>query len=152
MNGTLEHHDVSGVKRKPASTATPPQTTCRLPLRKTYRENISPRVRPGVPGGGGDSLPYPRPVSSPPKPQTPSSPSASDRTVIASVKLENRGGREASQPHAEPGLEGGRLGNSVDALGHVFARGVKAPQQPQRRSDREEEERSEEHTSELQSR
>ncbi|XP_046891426.1 BRD4-interacting chromatin-remodeling complex-associated protein isoform X2 [Hypomesus transpacificus] len=140
MNGTLEHHDVSGVKRNPASTATPPQTTCRLPLRKTYRENISPRVRPGVPGGGGDSLPYPRPVSSPPKPQTPSSPSASDRTVIASVKLENRGGREASQPHAEPGLEGGRLGNSVDALGHVFARGVKAPQQPQRRSDREEEE------------
>uniref|UniRef100_A0A8K9XRF3 GLTSCR protein conserved domain-containing protein n=1 Tax=Oncorhynchus mykiss TaxID=8022 RepID=A0A8K9XRF3_ONCMY len=46
--------------RNPASTATSPQTTCRLPLRKTYRENISPRVRPGVPGGGGDSVPYPR--------------------------------------------------------------------------------------------
>uniref|UniRef100_A0A8C8F3B3 GLTSCR protein conserved domain-containing protein n=1 Tax=Oncorhynchus tshawytscha TaxID=74940 RepID=A0A8C8F3B3_ONCTS len=46
--------------RNTASTATSPQTTCRLPLRKTYRENISPRVRPGVPGGGGDSVPYPR--------------------------------------------------------------------------------------------
>uniref|UniRef100_A0A667XB86 BRD4 interacting chromatin remodeling complex associated protein n=1 Tax=Myripristis murdjan TaxID=586833 RepID=A0A667XB86_9TELE len=62
MNGTLEHHDVGGVKRNPASTATPPQTTCRLPLRKTYRENVSPRVRPGVPGGGDESLSYPRPT------------------------------------------------------------------------------------------
>uniref|UniRef100_A0A3B3WUJ2 GLTSCR protein conserved domain-containing protein n=1 Tax=Poecilia mexicana TaxID=48701 RepID=A0A3B3WUJ2_9TELE len=45
MNGSLDHHPV---KHNLASS----QTTCRLPLRKTYRENISPRVRPGVPGGG----------------------------------------------------------------------------------------------------
>ncbi|XP_057694781.1 BRD4-interacting chromatin-remodeling complex-associated protein-like isoform X1 [Corythoichthys intestinalis] len=70
MNGTLEHHVPA-----PANTA-PSQTTCRLPLRKTYRENVSPRVRPGVPGGGGDddSAPYPAPVH--------------ERTVIASVKVE----------------------------------------------------------------
>ncbi|XP_037124132.1 BRD4-interacting chromatin-remodeling complex-associated protein isoform X3 [Syngnathus acus] len=73
MNGTLEHHN-------PASaTPAPSQTTCRLPLRKTYRENVSPRVRPGVPGGGGDddSAPYPTPTH--------------ERTVIASVKVEKRG-------------------------------------------------------------
>ncbi|CDQ94475.1 unnamed protein product [Oncorhynchus mykiss] len=100
INGTLEHHNVGGVERNPASTVTPPQTTCRLPLRKTYRENISPRVRPGVPGGGGDSVPYPRPSPSPPKsPLPPSSPSAlSERTVIANVKLEKRGG--SSREHA----------------------------------------------------
>ncbi|KAM9452246.1 BRD4-interacting chromatin-remodeling complex-associated protein isoform 3-T3 [Salvelinus alpinus] len=120
MNGTLEHHNVGGVERNPASTVTPPQTTCRLPLRKTYRENISPRVRPGVPGGGGDSVPYPRPSPSPPKSPLPppsSSPSAlSERTVIANVKLEKRGGssREAgSHPYTEPSREAPRLGNST---------------------------------------
>uniref|UniRef100_A0AAQ6I8M2 GLTSCR protein conserved domain-containing protein n=1 Tax=Anabas testudineus TaxID=64144 RepID=A0AAQ6I8M2_ANATE len=82
MNGTMDHHDTGGVKHNPASTATPPQTTCRLPLRKTYRENISPRVRPGVPGGGEESLSYPRPTPSPPKHEVLSPPS--ERTVIAS--------------------------------------------------------------------
>uniref|UniRef100_A0A8C5H2X4 GLTSCR protein conserved domain-containing protein n=1 Tax=Gouania willdenowi TaxID=441366 RepID=A0A8C5H2X4_GOUWI len=53
MNGTLENHEP---KPNPASTATPSQTTCRLPLRKTYRENVSPRVRPGVPGGGDENV------------------------------------------------------------------------------------------------
>ncbi|XP_061916922.1 BRD4-interacting chromatin-remodeling complex-associated protein isoform X2 [Entelurus aequoreus] len=74
MNGTLDHN--------PASTARPSQTTCRLPLRKTYRENVSPRVRPGVPGGGDDTVSYPAP--SPPS-------AAHERTVIASVKVEKRG-------------------------------------------------------------
>ncbi|XP_029629915.1 BRD4-interacting chromatin-remodeling complex-associated protein [Salmo trutta] len=141
MNGTLEHHNVGGVERNPASTVTPPQTTCRLPLRKTYRENISPRVRPGVPGGGGDSVPYPRPSPSPPKsplppPSSSSSPSSlSERTVIANVKLEKRGGssREAgSHPNTEPSREAPRLGNStspglVQGLEHVevLYRGIK---------------------------
>uniref|UniRef100_A0A8C2XHF4 BRD4 interacting chromatin remodeling complex associated protein n=1 Tax=Cyclopterus lumpus TaxID=8103 RepID=A0A8C2XHF4_CYCLU len=53
-------------KSQPLSTP-PSTTTCRLPLRKTYRENISPRVRPGVPGGGDESLSYPRPTPSPPR-------------------------------------------------------------------------------------
>uniref|UniRef100_A0A8C6WG67 BRD4 interacting chromatin remodeling complex associated protein n=1 Tax=Neogobius melanostomus TaxID=47308 RepID=A0A8C6WG67_9GOBI len=46
MNGTVEHHSGRGVKNNPAATSTSFQTTCRLPLRKTYRENVSPRVRP----------------------------------------------------------------------------------------------------------
>ncbi|XP_029922375.1 BRD4-interacting chromatin-remodeling complex-associated protein isoform X2 [Myripristis murdjan] len=129
MNGTLEHHDVGGVKRNPASTATPPQTTCRLPLRKTYRENVSPRVRPGVPGGGDESLSYPRPTPSPPRPEA-TSPS-SERTVIASVKVEKRG-RELSLPHTESSHEGGRLGSAVqglDQVEEVFNRGIKTTQQ-----------------------
>ncbi|XP_045559392.1 BRD4-interacting chromatin-remodeling complex-associated protein [Salmo salar] len=112
MNGVLEHHNVGGVKRNPASTATSPQTTCRLPLRKTYRENISPRVRPGVPGGGGDNVPYPRPSPSPPNsPPPPSSPSPSEGTVIASMKLEKRGGspREGGS-HTELSREALRQG------------------------------------------
>ncbi|XP_041727613.2 basic salivary proline-rich protein 4-like [Coregonus clupeaformis] len=119
MNGALEHHNVCGVKRNPASTATSPQTTCRLPLRKTYRENISPRVRPGVPGGGGDSVPYPRPSPSPPKSPLPPS---SEGTVIANMKLEKRGGspREGgSHPHTEPSREALRLGNSSPSPGLV---------------------------------
>ncbi|KAJ3589983.1 hypothetical protein NHX12_007940 [Muraenolepis orangiensis] len=147
MNGTLEHHEVGGVKRDPAATATPPQaTTCRLPLRKTYRENVSPRVRPGVPGGGDDSLPYPRPELSPP-PLLPQSPAPLpppppppplppvQRSVIASVKEERRSREEEE----------------------VFDRGIKTTQQqhhhhlppphlprpPVRGEERREEERSE---------
>uniref|UniRef100_A0A672J053 BRD4 interacting chromatin remodeling complex associated protein n=1 Tax=Salarias fasciatus TaxID=181472 RepID=A0A672J053_SALFA len=88
MNGTLDHHDTAGLKHNPSSTATPSQTTCRLPLRKTYRENISPRVRPGVPGGGDESLSYPRTTPSPPRHEASTPPS--ERTVIASVKVEKR--------------------------------------------------------------
>uniref|UniRef100_A0A8C4E328 GLTSCR protein conserved domain-containing protein n=1 Tax=Dicentrarchus labrax TaxID=13489 RepID=A0A8C4E328_DICLA len=84
-------------KSHPLSTP-PTTTTCRLPLRKTYRENISPRVRPGVPGGGDESLSYPRPTPSPPRHEASSPPS--ERTVIASVKVEKRG-REASHTHTE---------------------------------------------------
>lgn len=126
MNGTLDHHDVGGVKLHPASTATPSQTTCRLPLRKTYRENISPRVRPGVPGGGGEEgLSYPRPTLSPPG-HTVSSPPSLERTVIASVKVEKRG-----REHAEPGHDVGRLGSAMQGLEHVdevFNRGIKTTQ------------------------
>uniref|UniRef100_UPI003AB00FB4 BRD4-interacting chromatin-remodeling complex-associated protein n=1 Tax=Centroberyx gerrardi TaxID=166262 RepID=UPI003AB00FB4 len=147
MNGTLEHHDVGGVKRNPASTATPPQTTCRLPLRKTYRENISPRVRPGVPGGGDESLSYPRPTPSPPRPEA-SSPS-SERTVIASVKVEKRG-REAS--HTESSHEGGRLGSAMQGLEQmeeVFNRGIKTTQHhhlPHLPDKEEAKEKEEQHT------
>uniref|UniRef100_H3DFT3 BRD4 interacting chromatin remodeling complex associated protein n=1 Tax=Tetraodon nigroviridis TaxID=99883 RepID=H3DFT3_TETNG len=62
MNGTLDHEEVGGVKQNSASSTTPSLKTCRLPLRKTYRENVSPRVRPGVRGGGeapqDHSVPY----------------------------------------------------------------------------------------------
>ncbi|CAN9511634.1 unnamed protein product [Ophioblennius macclurei] len=110
MNGTLDHHDPAGLKHNPPSTATPPQTTCRLPLRKTYRENISPRVRPGVPGGGDESLSYPRTTPSPPRHEASTPPS--ERTVIASVKVEKRD-REA--------FHGGEMDE-------VFSRGVKSAQ------------------------
>ncbi|KAM9358605.1 BRD4-interacting chromatin-remodeling complex-associated protein [Symphorus nematophorus] len=124
MNGTLDHHDAGGVKHNSASsTATPSQTTCRLPLRKTYRENISPRVRPGVPGGGDESLSYPRPTPSPPKHEASSPPS--ERTVIASVKVEKRG-REAS--HTESSHETGCLGSAMDEMDEVFNRGIKTTQ------------------------
>ncbi|XP_065138862.1 BRD4-interacting chromatin-remodeling complex-associated protein isoform X2 [Paramisgurnus dabryanus] len=116
MNGTLEHHEVGGVKRNPASTATPPQTTCRLPLRKTYRENISPRHRPGVPGG--DTIPISStrpPVTSSPQPQS-SSPKP-ERTVIASVKLERQGGHGRSHSHPES--------QSFAAVEDVLYRGIK---------------------------
>ncbi|XP_062275393.1 BRD4-interacting chromatin-remodeling complex-associated protein isoform X4 [Scomber scombrus] len=128
MNGTLDHHDVGGVKHNPASTATPSQTTCRLPLRKTYRENISPRVRPGVPGGGDESVSYPRPTLSPPRHEGSSSPS--ERTVIASVKVEKRG-REALHPHTGSSHETCRLGSAVqglDDMDDVFNHGIKTTQ------------------------
>lgn len=131
MNGTLDHHDVGGVKHNPASTAAPSQTTCRLPLRKTYRENISPRVRPGVPGGGDESLPYPRPTPSPPRHEASSPPS--ERTVIASVKVEKRG-REDSHTHTESSHEMGRLGSAMqglDEVDEVFNRGIKTTQHHQ---------------------
>lgn len=128
MNGTLDHHDAGGVKHNSASTATPSQTTCRLPLRKTYRENISPRVRPGVPGGGDESLSYPRPTPSPPRHEASSPPS--ERTVIASVKVEKRG-RESSHTHTESSHETGRLGSAMqglDEMDEVFNRGIKTTQ------------------------
>ncbi|XP_030008423.1 BRD4-interacting chromatin-remodeling complex-associated protein isoform X3 [Sphaeramia orbicularis] len=146
MNGTLDHHDVGGVKLNPASTATPSQTTCRLPLRKTYRENISPRVRPGVPGGGGEEgLSYPRPTPSPPS-HTASSPPL-ERTVIASVKVEKRG-----REHTESGHDTGRLGSAMQGLDHVdevFNRGIKTTQHhhlPQLLDRDGAKERQEEHT------
>ncbi|XP_031719507.1 BRD4-interacting chromatin-remodeling complex-associated protein isoform X4 [Anarrhichthys ocellatus] len=129
MNGTLDHDNVGRVKHNSASTATPSQTTCRLPLRKTYRENISPRVRPGVPGGGDESLSYPRPTPSPPRHEASPSP-PSERTVIASVKVEKRG-REASHTHAESSPETGRLGSAMqglDEMDEVFNRGIKTAQ------------------------
>ncbi|XP_073706755.1 BRD4-interacting chromatin-remodeling complex-associated protein isoform X2 [Garra rufa] len=138
LNGTLEHHEVGGVKRTPASTATPPLTTCRLPLRKTYRENISPRHRPGVPGGGGDTLPIlpaGPPVTSSPQPQG-SSPQP-ERTVIASVKLERQGGHGRSHPHAES--------QSLAAVEDVLYRGIKNAYQHHREfSDKEDEDEAEE--------
>nr|XP_033487292.1 BRD4-interacting chromatin-remodeling complex-associated protein isoform X2 [Epinephelus lanceolatus] len=128
MNGTLDHHEVGGVKHNSASNATPSQTTCRLPLRKTYRENVSPRVRPGVPGGGDESLSYPRPTPSPPRHEA-SSP-LSERTVIGSMKVEKRG-REASHTNTESSQETGRLGSAMqglDGMDEVFNRGIKTTQ------------------------
>lgn len=149
MNGTLDHHDKSGVKPNPASTATPSQTTCRLPLRKTYRENVSPRVRPGVPGGGDEGLSYPQPTPSPPRHES-SSPH-SERTVIASVKVEKRG-RDVSHTYTEPSHETGRLGSAMqrlDEVDEVFNRGIKAAQHhhfPQLLDREGAKERGEEHT------
>ncbi|XP_068569825.1 BRD4-interacting chromatin-remodeling complex-associated protein isoform X1 [Cebidichthys violaceus] len=148
MNGTLDHDNVGRVKHNSASTATPSQTTCRLPLRKTYRENISPRVRPGVPGGGDESLSYPRPTPSPPRHEA--SP-PSERTVIASVKVEKRG-REASHTRAESSHETGRLGSAMqglDEMDEVFNRGIKTAQHhhlPQLLDREGAKERGEEHT------
>ncbi|XP_014870207.1 glioma tumor suppressor candidate region gene 1 protein isoform X4 [Poecilia latipinna] len=110
MNGSLDHHPV---KHNPASS----QTTCRLPLRKTYRENISPRVRPGVPGGLDESFSYPITTPSPPRHEASTPPS--ERTVIASVRVEKR------DREADPSLEGGRLGNTMDKMNEVFNRSVK---------------------------
>ncbi|XP_013889504.1 glioma tumor suppressor candidate region gene 1 protein isoform X2 [Austrofundulus limnaeus] len=106
MNGSLDHSS----KHSPASIAAPPQTTCRLPLRKTYRENVSPRVRPGVPGGGGDSLSHPGTTPSPPGHEASTPPS--ERTVIASVKVDRR--------------ERGGLGS--DRVNEVLGRGVRPAQ------------------------
>ncbi|XP_029373603.1 BRD4-interacting chromatin-remodeling complex-associated protein isoform X3 [Echeneis naucrates] len=149
MNGTLDHHGMGGAKHNPASTATPSPTTCRLPLRKTYRENISPRVRPGVPGGGDESLSYPRPLPSPPRHGASSPPS--ERTVIASVKVEKRG-RETSHTHTESSHETGRLGSAMQGLNEVdevFSRGIKTTQHhhlPQLLDKEGAKERGEEHT------
>ncbi|XP_067275360.1 BRD4-interacting chromatin-remodeling complex-associated protein isoform X4 [Pseudorasbora parva] len=138
VNGTLEHNEVGGVKRNPASTATPPLTTCRLPLRKTYRENISPRHRPGVPGGGGDTLPIlpaGPPLTSSPQPQG-SSPQP-ERTVIASVKLERQGGHGRSHSHTES--------QSLTSVEDVLYRGIKNAYQHHREfSDKEDEDEAEE--------
>ncbi|KAK5868988.1 hypothetical protein PBY51_009954 [Eleginops maclovinus] len=144
MNGTLDNHDQGRVKHNSASTAPPSQTTCRLPLRKTYRENISPRVRPGVPGGGDENLSYPKPTPSPPTREASSPPS--ERTVIASVKVEKRG-RETESSH-----ETSRLGSAMQGLeemDEVFNRSIKTTQHHhlQTALDREgAKERGEEHT------
>lgn len=125
VNGTLDHHDGGGAKQNCAPTAPPSQTTCRLPLRKTYRENVSPRVRPGVPGGGDEGVAFTRPVLSPPR-HGASSPH-SERTVIASVMVEKRGMDATS--HTEPGRDVRRLGGGVqglDDMDEVFSRGVKS--------------------------
>ncbi|KAF3847409.1 hypothetical protein F7725_020437 [Dissostichus mawsoni] len=148
LNGTLDNHDQGRVKHNSASTATPSQTTCRLPLRKTYRENISPRVRPGVPGGGDENLSYPKPTPSPPRHEASSPPS--ERTVIASVKVEKRG-REASDPHTESSHDTGRLGSAMQGLeemDEVFNRSIKTQHHHlQPPLDREgAKERGEEHT------
>ncbi|KAM4743371.1 LOW QUALITY PROTEIN: BRD4-interacting chromatin-remodeling complex-associated protein [Anableps anableps] len=118
MNGTLDHHPI---KHNP----TPSQTTCRLPLRKTYRENISPRVRPGVPGGLDEGFSYPRTTPSPPRHEASTPPS--ERTVIASVKVEKRD-REALHAQTDSRHESGRLGNTMDKMNEVFNRGVKSTQ------------------------
>uniref|UniRef100_A0A3Q3JER9 GLTSCR protein conserved domain-containing protein n=1 Tax=Monopterus albus TaxID=43700 RepID=A0A3Q3JER9_MONAL len=147
MNGTVDHNEMGGVKHNPASTATSSQTTCRLPLRKTYRENISPRLRPGVPGGGDESLSYPRPTPSSPRHEA-SSPS--ERTVIASVKVEKRG-REASHTHTESSHQMGHLGSTMqrlDEVDEVFNRGIKTTHHhlPQLLDTEGANERGEEHT------
>ncbi|CAI5692840.1 unnamed protein product [Oreochromis niloticus] len=148
MNGTMDHHDTGGVKHNPVSTATSSQTTCRLPLRKTYRENISPRVRPGVPGGGDENLSYPRTTPSPPRHEASTPPS--ERTVIASVKVEKRD-REALLTHTDSSHETGRLGSAVQGLDEmdVFSRGIKTTQHhhlPQLLDREGAKERGEEHT------
>uniref|UniRef100_A0A3P9MGC7 BRD4 interacting chromatin remodeling complex associated protein n=1 Tax=Oryzias latipes TaxID=8090 RepID=A0A3P9MGC7_ORYLA len=128
VNGTLDHHSVGGVKHNPASAPTPSQTTCRLPLRKTYRENVSPCVRPGVPGGGDEGLSYPRATPSPPRHGASTPPS--ERTVIASVKADKKD-REASRPHTESGHEAGHFGGAVqglDKINEVFNHGIKTTQ------------------------
>ncbi|XP_023142719.2 BRD4-interacting chromatin-remodeling complex-associated protein isoform X2 [Amphiprion ocellaris] len=149
MNGTLDHHNMGGAKHNPASTATSSQTTCRLPLRKTYRENISPRVRPGVPGGGDENLSYPRTTPSPPRHEASTPPS--ERTVIASVKVEKRD-REALHTHTESSHDAGRLGSAMqglDEMDEVFNRGIKSTQHhhlPQLLDREAAKERGEEHT------
>ncbi|CAG09039.1 unnamed protein product, partial [Tetraodon nigroviridis] len=126
MNGTLDHEEVGGVKQNSASSTTPSLKTCRLPLRKTYRENVSPRVRPGVRGGGEESFLHPRTTRSPTRHEASSPPS--ERTVIASVKVEKRG-RDST--HKESSREMGRLGsamNKLDQMDEVFGCGMKTTQ------------------------
>lgn len=145
MNGTLDHDDTGGVKQNSAASTTPSQKTCRLPLRKTYRENVSPRVRPGVPGGGEESFSNPRATLSPTKREASSPPS--ERTVIASVKVEKRGRDTA---HKESSHEMGRLGsamNRLDEMDEMFSCGVKTTQHhlPQLLSREGAKDRMEEH-------
>lgn len=145
MNGTLEHHDVAGPKCTPVSTSTP----CRLPLRKTYRENVSPRIRPGVPGGGCEVVSNPPPPvsstpafppalssSSPPPPSQLRASPQPERTVIASVKLEHQGGRGQERGGASSGGSGGegvaqgasqplRSPPGLAEVEDVFYRGIK---------------------------
>ncbi|XP_033832356.1 BRD4-interacting chromatin-remodeling complex-associated protein isoform X1 [Periophthalmus magnuspinnatus] len=124
MNGTMEHHSAGGTKPNPTASSTSSQTTCRLPLRKTYRENVSPRVRPGIPGGGDEG--YPRTTDSP---SCHKSSSPSERTVIASVKVEKRDNRE--HVYRESSNDVGRLESAMHGLDHVdevFSRGLKTSQ------------------------
>ncbi|KAI5620323.1 glioma tumor suppressor candidate regionprotein 1 protein isoform X2, partial [Silurus asotus] len=125
VNGTLEHYEVSGAKLNPTSTSTPQLTTCRLPLRKTYRKNVSPHHRPGVPGGG-DMGPIP--------PVAPASSPSVERTVIASVKLEQQGVCKPSHTRTDPSSQG------LASVEHEFYHGIKnAYQQQQQSSDKEDE-------------
>ncbi|XP_058244139.1 BRD4-interacting chromatin-remodeling complex-associated protein isoform X2 [Hemibagrus wyckioides] len=125
VNGTLEHYEVSGAKLNPTSTSAPQLTTCRLPLRKTYRKNVSPHHRPGVPGGGDVGPIQPAaPASSPPV----------ERTVIASVKLEQQGVCKPPHTHTDPGSQG------LASVEHEFYHGIKNAYQQQQSSDKEDEE------------
>ncbi|MCI4379319.1 hypothetical protein PGIGA_G00226690 [Pangasianodon gigas] len=129
VNGTLEHYEVSGAKLNPTSTSAPQLTTCRLPLRKTYRKNVSPHHRPGVPGGGDmGPIPPAAPASSPPV----------ERTVIASVKLEQQGVCKPPHTHTDPGPQG------LASVEHEFYHGIRnayqQQQQQQQSSDKEDEE------------
>lgn len=138
MNGTLEHHEPGAAKQNPTPVTTPQLTTCRLPLRKTYRENISPRHRPGVPGGG-DIVPMP--TATPPGLLT-SSPQP-EKTVIASVKLEQQGGSGTVQSHTHPGTQGLMAGEDELFRGiknHHHHRHHHRHHQPQQFSDKEDEE------------
>lgn len=120
MNGTVEHHSGGAVKKNPTASSTSSQTTCRLPLRKTYRENVSPRVRPGIPGGGDEG--YARTTDSPSSHKSSSPPL--ERTVIASVKVEKRDNKE----HVHSSNDVGRLESAMHGLervDEVFSRGLK---------------------------
>ncbi|KAJ8280283.1 hypothetical protein GJAV_G00052720 [Gymnothorax javanicus] len=87
VNGTQELHHHTPT-RKPSDLS--PVPTCRLPLRKTYREFVSPPTAPSPPHS-------PDPASPPP-----------ERTVIASVKLEKRAfGKGRGQSHTDHGLGAG---------------------------------------------
>ncbi|KAL4647693.1 glioma tumor suppressor candidate region gene 1 protein-like isoform X1 [Arapaima gigas] len=113
MNGTLEHREVGSANQNPAATSILPQITCRLPLRKTYRENISPRRRPGVPGGGDESGNVVRPLV--PSPESQGSSPTAGRTVIASVKLEKRASQSQTHSHQWPGSRGAGSGQEQDS-------------------------------------
>ncbi|TSR87282.1 Rhombotin-2 [Bagarius yarrelli] len=122
VNGSVEHSEVSGAKPNPTSTSAPQLTTCRLPLRKTYRKNVSPHHRPGVPGGGDVGLiQTSAAASSPPV----------ERTVIASVKLEQQG--KPSHTHGDLGSEG------LASVEHEFYHGIKNAYQQQQSSKEDEE-------------
>lgn len=121
VNGTVEQYGVPGTKLNPTPTSATPLTTCRLPLRKTYRKNVSPHHRPGVPGGGDIG-----PIAL----VAPASSSPVERTVIASVKLEQQG---VCKP--DPGSKG------LASVEHEFYHGIKnAYHQQQQSSTKEDEE------------
>ncbi|KAK2848187.1 hypothetical protein Q7C36_009869 [Tachysurus vachellii] len=125
VNGTLEHCEVSGAKLNPTSTSAPQLTTCRLPLRKTYRKNVSPHHRPGVPGGGDVG---------PVQPAAAASSSPVERTVIASVKLEQQGVCKPPHTHTDPGSQG------LASVEHEFYHGIKNAYQQQQSSNKEDDE------------
>lgn len=125
VNGTLEHCEVSRAKLNPTSTSAPQLTTCRLPLRKTYRKNVSPHHRPGVPGGGDVGPIQPAAAASSP---------LVERTVIASVKLEQQGLCKPPHTHTDPGSQG------LASVEHEFYHGIKNAYQQQQSSNKEDDE------------